>query len=186
MATRAKNPATEPTTEQAAPAVQQLSARERLNNRKRAVATMTICDDHGAKSTLAEAQMQLKQAERLRDRSADPADMQPVVEKAEAALTAAQAAYDQAAIVLRFEALERTLFEDIKQRHPATEEQAEDGTLYNIETLGPELIAASSLDGITEDEARHYFQTWSDGEATTLFNTAWDIQGERRMDVGKG
>jgi hypothetical protein len=70
--------------------------------------------------------------------------------------------------------------------HPPTEEQAEDNMVVNVETIGPDLIAASSMDGITAQDAAEYLETWSEGEAAALFNTAWGVQGEARMDLGKG
>ncbi len=90
------------------------------------------------------------------------------------------------AIVLRFQALRRLDFEELKKAHPPTESQAEDGYGVNPETLGPILIEASSLDGITAQDAIYYLGEWSEGEANALFNTAWNVQANVRMELGKG
>ncbi|MET7713659.1 hypothetical protein [Streptomyces sp. NPDC005407] len=160
------------------------ATRERLRNRIRPTAKLTICDDEQVKKAWQDADYQVRRARARLDDGQD--DTQADLTEAEAKLAEAQAAFDEAAIVLRFQALERPLFEALKRKYPATEEQAEDGNAFNIEALAPELIAASCLDGITEDDARYYLDTWSEGEAASLFNTAWGVQGETRMDVGKG
>ncbi|MEU9014243.1 hypothetical protein AB0D12_31640 [Streptomyces sp. NPDC048479] len=160
------------------------ATRERLRSRIRPTATLTICDDQQAKKAREAADFQMRHAKARREDGQD--DAESALTAAQAELAAAQAAFDEAAIVLHFQALERPLFEALKRKYPATEEQAEDGSAFNIEAMAPELIAASSLDGITEDDARHYLDTWAEGEAAALFNAAWGVQGETRMDVGKG
>lgn len=162
------------------------ATRERLRNRVRPTATLTICDDHQAKKARAEAEVKLRYAQANRDEDPTATGVAAAVAAAQAAMDTAQAAFDEAAIVLRFQALPRPEFEALKRAHPATEEQAEEGNTLNIETFAPELIAASSLDGITEEEAREYLDTWSEGEAAALFQTAFSLQGETRLDVGKG
>ncbi|MFF9287510.1 hypothetical protein [Streptomyces griseosporeus] len=162
------------------------ATRERLAARKRPVLTMTICDDNEVKQRLGAAQYNERRARTAADVNPDDKDLKKALKDAEAETKAAQQAFDEAAIVLRFQALRRPDFEELKKAHPATEEQAEDGLQFNAETLGPELIAASSLDGITVDEAREYLTEWGEGEAALLFDTAWNVQGETRADLGKG
>lgn len=162
------------------------ATRERLRNRQRPTATMKICDDHEVKQKLSAA---LYLQGRSRDLStADPSsdDLKAALQEADEAVATAQAAYDEVAMVLTFQALERTEFEELKTQHPPTEAQADEGANANAETLGPILISRSSQDGITEDDARFYLDTWSAGEAGRLFQTAWDVQSEVRFDVGKG
>ncbi|MFD3516334.1 hypothetical protein [Streptomyces sp. NPDC058657] len=163
------------------------ATREKLRNRLRPTATLTICDDHQAKERLSAARYVERRAQEQVDANNGNATFAALLEDAQRALADAQQAFDDAAIVLRFQALERLDFEALKKAHPPTEEQAEEGTAVNVETLGPELIAASSLDGITPDEAREYLETWAEGEATALFNTPWALQSDSsRVDVGKG
>ncbi|WP_331728888.1 hypothetical protein OG693_38960 (plasmid) [Streptomyces sp. NBC_01259] len=162
------------------------ATQERLRNRVRATAKLVICDDVNLRKDLDVAQYALR---RINAEAADRPDDQSVkdaVVKAEGEVEQAQAAFDEASTVLTFQALPRKEFEALKKAHPATEEQAEDGHDFNVEALGPELIAAASVDGMPVEAAREYLDTWSEAEAATLFNTAWDVQQTTRMDLGKG
>jgi len=157
---------------------------ERLRNRQRPTATLTICDDRDAKTALATAQYEQRNAKRLAEDDTSP-DAKKTLRAADAAVTKAQAAVDATSIVLTFRALERTALDALKKAHPPTEEQAEEGYEFNADTLGPVLVAASNLDGMTEDQAREFLDTWSDAEAGALFSTAWNVQLESRLDLGK-
>jgi hypothetical protein len=162
------------------------ATREKLRNRQRPTATMTICDDHQARQDLDEARKAQRRAALQLDADPDNQVLKAALAGMDERLAQAQAAFDDAAIVLRFQALERPAFEALKKEHPPTEEQAEEGLIVNVEAIAPPLIAASSLDGITEDDAQHYLDTWAETEAAQLFQTAWDVQGIVRFDVGKG
>lgn len=158
---------------------------ERLRNRQRPTATLTICDDQDIKDRLAYA----RQVERRAQAHAEDnpgAEATELLEQAKAGAEKAQEAYDAEAIVLRFQALTRTDFDALKEDHKPTEEQADEGELVNVETLGPELIAASSLDGITVDDAQRFLNEWAAAEGAQLFHAAWDVQAHSRMDLGKG
>ncbi|MFF9632873.1 hypothetical protein [Streptomyces fradiae] len=159
---------------------------ERLRTRQRPTATLTICDDHTARKALEDARRTHLLASVKADGAPDDTDLQLRARIAEQRLDQAQATFDEAAIVLTFQALERPAFEALCRAHPPTEEQAEDGQIVNIESLAPELIAAASLDGITPDLARDFLDTWAQAEASQLFQTAWDVQSTVRADVGKG
>ncbi|MEZ7005668.1 hypothetical protein [Streptomyces sp. AD55] len=162
------------------------ATRDRLKARQRPIMTMTICDDQTVKDRLATAQYTERRAREAADGDTGNKDLKKLHTLMEKELVEAQAAFDEAAILLRFQALPRPDFERLKKAHPATEEQAEDGMAFNPETLGPELIAAASLDGITVEDATEYLTEWSEGEAAQLFDTAWQVQGETRADLGKG
>ena len=162
------------------------ATRARLAARQRPVLKMTICDDQTVKDRLANAQYTERRARIASEANPDDKDLKKALTMAEKELAEAQQAFDEAAIVLRFQALRRPDFEELKRKHPATEEQAEDGMQFNPETLGPVLISQSSLDGITEEEAAEYLTEWGEGEAAQLFDTAWNVQGETRADLGKG
>lgn len=162
------------------------ATRERLRNRTRHTAALTICDNIDAKTALETARYALRRIQAEAEDRPDDQAVKAAVATAEQDVATAQAAFDAAAIVLRFRALPRLAFEALKKDHPATEEQAEDGHDLNVETLGPELIAAASVDGITVDDAREYLDTWSEAEAAALFNAAWNVQETTRMDLGKG
>lgn len=162
------------------------ATRERLRNRARPIVRLTICDDHATKQALAEAQFEQQRAQDLIDRAPDDEAAQAALRAAATALTQAQVAFDQASILLRFQALERRTYKELIAAHPPTEDQAEDGYAFNLDTLGPVLIAASSLDGITEDDATEFLNEWSQAEGEALLNTAFGVQREERMDLGKG
>ncbi|MGW1468550.1 hypothetical protein ACWCPT_29915 [Streptomyces sp. NPDC002308] len=162
------------------------ATQERLRNRTRPTATLTICDDLDAKVALESARYALR---RIESEAADKPDdqlLKDAVAKARAAVDTAKAAFDEVAIVLSFRALPRKAFEALKKAHPATEEQAEDGHEIDVESFGPELVSAASVDGITIEDAQSYLDTWGEAEAAQLFNTAFDVQQTIRMDLGKG
>lgn len=162
------------------------ATRDKLRNRQRPTASLIICDDPDLKKALDEAKWTVRRITTSLDAEPQDADLKADLTTAQKSLEKAQAAFDQVAIVLRFQALRRPDWEDLKREHPPTEEQAEDNLVVNIDTLGPHLIAASSLDGVTVEDAQYYLDEWSEGEAAALFQTAWNIQSGARMDVGKG
>ncbi|MEU0624975.1 hypothetical protein ABZ329_29460 [Streptomyces rubiginosohelvolus] len=162
------------------------ATREKLANRTRPTIALTICDDLDLRVALDAAKHTLRRIKAAAEDRQDDTTGPIAVARAEQDLEAAQAAFDEAAIVLRFRALPRLEFEALKKAHPATEEQAEDGHDLNVESLAPELIAKASVDGMTIDDAREYLDTWSEAEANSLFNAAWNIQETARMDLGKG
>lgn len=162
-----------------------VSTLERLRNRQRPTATLRICDDQAAKDTLAMAQYEQRNAQRQYDGDTSP-EAKKALKAAEAAVTKAQAAVDDTSIVLNFRALERTTLDTLKKEHAPTEEQAEDGYEFNVDTFGPALVAAANTDGMTEDQAREFLETWADAEAGALFQAAWGVQLESRLDLGKG
>ncbi|MEU7435733.1 hypothetical protein AB0B07_33570 [Streptomyces sioyaensis] len=161
------------------------STLDRLRNRTRPTATLRICDDQAAKDALALAQYEQRTAQRQHEGDTSP-ESKKALKAADAAVTKAQQAIDDASIVLTFRALERTTLDALKKQHPATEEQAEDGYEFNVDTFGPALVAASNTDGMTEDDAREFLETWADAEAGALFQAAWGVQLESRLDLGKG
>jgi hypothetical protein len=155
---------------------------ERLANRTRPRLTMTICDDTDIKDDLERARYALRRVKALAEDDPD----QAAVEAAEQQVADAEAAFDAAKIVLTFQAMPRPVFKALKEAHKPTEEQAADNLVINPDTIGPELISAASVDGITVEQATEYLDTWSEGEADLLFSTAWNVQGETRADLGKG
>ncbi|MYW43048.1 hypothetical protein [Streptomyces sp. SID161] len=162
------------------------ATRDRLRNRQRPTATLVICDDADLKKAVEDARWTVRRLTTQLEAEPDDAALKKDLAAAEKTLAKAQAAFDEEAIHLRFQALRRPDWEELKRSHPPTETEAEEGLAVNVETLGPELIAASSLDGITVDDAKYFLAEWSEGEASALFNTAWNIQAGLRMDLGKG
>ncbi|WP_228981280.1 hypothetical protein [Streptomyces sp. DH12] len=159
---------------------------ERLRSRQRPTTKLTICDDPTVRRALDDARHRHLLATVKADGAPDDTAAQQALRDAEQRLSEAQAAFDEAAICLTFQALERPAFEALRRAHPPTEEQAEDGQIVNVASIAPELIAASSLDGITVDLAGEFLDTWAEAEAIQLFHAAWDVQSVIRADVGKG
>ena len=151
---------------------------ERLRARKRPTAKLEICDDDAIRQALARARAEHDMALSVGDEDSQKTTAQ--------ALEAAQAAFDEVGITLLFQALPSPEFEALKKAHPPTEEQAEDGQVINLDSLGPELVARSSVDGLTVEDAADFLDTWGTGEATQLFLTAWNVQTHVRSDLGKG
>ncbi|MET8746301.1 hypothetical protein [Streptomyces sp. NPDC004728] len=162
------------------------ATRQKLANRARPTVALTICDNVDLRASLDTAKYNLRRITAAAEDRQDDITGPAAVARAEQDLAEAQAAFDEAAVVLRFRALPRLEFEALRKEHPATEEQAEDGHDINVEALAPELISRSSVDGMTVDDAREYLDTWSEAEANALFNAAWNIQETTRMDLGKG
>jgi hypothetical protein len=83
------------------------ATRERLRNRNRPTATLTICDDPEAKKALEEARFVVRRIEA--EAAADPSDKALAKDLAAAkqTLKAAESAFDDVAIRLTFQALRR-------------------------------------------------------------------------------
>lgn len=161
------------------------ATRERLLNRSRPVMKLTICDDHDIKRALAAA-IGVEANARAHADNYPGAEADRLLADARAALEKAKADADAASIVLSFQALERKRYHALIADHPPTETQVEEGYDFNLDTLAPVLIAASSLDGITAEDAAAFLDQWSNAEGQALLNTAFGVQREDRMDLGKG
>ncbi|MGW1814148.1 hypothetical protein ACWCQM_11380 [Streptomyces sp. NPDC002125] len=162
------------------------ATRERLRARTRPVLKLTICDDDAAKQAVNAARVNEQLTKDAVERTPEDGAAKAACRKAATALADAQATLEAASIELRFQALDRKTYKALLAAHPPTEEQAEEGYEFNVDTLGPVLIAASSLDGITEEDAAGYLDDWGPAEGERLLNTAFGVQRTERMDLGKG
>jgi hypothetical protein len=158
---------------------------ERLRRRALAETTFVICDDQ-------EVRTRYQRARRNHDLAQDYLKTHPGDEEAaQQAFTAAaeyeeaKAAYDEASIPLRFRALPRLAFEALMKTHAPSEKEAEEGKQW-ADSFPAALIAAASVDGMTEDDARTLLDAWSLAEANAMFNAAFNVQDTTRVDVGKG
>ncbi|MFD4397200.1 hypothetical protein [Kitasatospora sp. NPDC058478] len=122
--------------------------------------------------------------------AADPEDesRRIVAEAAAAELEDATTGADRFSTLLTFRALPGEAFADLIKAHPPTPEEAErDSTAeWNDKTFPPALIAAASVDGITEEQAAEFLATWGHTDRLALWEGAWSSQITRRADVGKG
>ncbi|MFE6126725.1 hypothetical protein ACFQ6Q_00410 [Streptomyces sp. NPDC056437] len=161
------------------------STRERLLNRGRPVLKLTICDDDELKRAVRAATGVLANAKaHAEEHPGKEADK--LLADAQAAYDKAKAELDESSIVLSFQALERRAYRSMISDHRPTEAQVEEGYEFNLDAMAPVLIAASSLDGITVEDAKRFLEEWSDAEGQALLNTAFGVQREDRMDLGKG
>ena len=169
----------------------------RLDKVKKPVRSFHLCEDPDirdrylkAKKQAEEVDAYLKQVKgQIKDQAFD-ADALAVVEKqateAQTELADVKKAYDAATITLRFAALEQGQLEALQNAHPASEEDEAAGNDFAFDTFAPALISAASLDGMPEDDARHFLKTWAPQDARDLWNAAWSIQHQKRTDLGKG
>jgi hypothetical protein len=169
----------------------------RLRNRALPERTVTFHDDPALKKTVTEAALQLAKARAAALKDADeqdvPADQredwvlaQPDVMAADSRLAQANKALDDGSLTLTFRALPRPAWEGLLKAHPPTEDGANVGHEYNVESFPAALIAASSVDGMSEGDAQELLDTWPDGDAKALFTAALLVNQTTRADLGKG
>jgi hypothetical protein len=158
---------------------------ERLRNRSLAEATYVVCDDEAIRTQYRRTQRTLDLAQTYADTHPDDADAKSDLAKAATDLDEAKQAYDEIAIPIRFRALPRPAMEALYKAHKPSEAEAEEGASW-ADTFPAALIAASSIDGMTETEAQELLSTWSLAEANDLFQTVHNLQNTTRADLGKG
>ncbi|MFF3493738.1 hypothetical protein ACFYWS_20565 [Streptomyces sp. NPDC002795] len=169
----------------------------KLRSRKLPERTLSICDDQAAKTAVTDAAMVLAKAraaavaecaeQGIREDQRDAwVASNPQVVAADSALTAAQDTLADATLTLTFRALPRPAWEQLLREHAPSEDQADQGMDYNPETFPAAVIAACSVDGMSEAEAQELLDAWPDGEAKALFTSALVINQTIRADLGKG
>ncbi|MBY8884786.1 hypothetical protein K7472_07995 [Streptomyces sp. PTM05] len=158
---------------------------ERLRRRPRSRKKLRVCDDDSLRRRLEEAEQAARRARFLAETSPDDGAAAGQAEEADAAVEAARAALDDASDFLTFLALPRPVLEDLIAEHPPTEQQASGGAGFNPDTFPAALIAAASLDGMSEAEAAELLATWSAPDANALWEAAWQVQQESRVELGK-
>lgn len=164
---------------------------EQLDQIQKPHHTLRLCQDADVRSRYLKAKRDAEQIDAHLTglgKDADP-DARALLTKqaatAKTELAAAQKAYDQKTVKLRFTALERQELELLQKQHPATEQDEAIGDDYAMDTFAPALISAASLDGMPVDYARKCLNTWSPADAKDLWNAAWSIQHRQRTDLGK-
>ncbi|MFJ9988565.1 hypothetical protein ACIQUD_31910 [Streptomyces globisporus] len=158
----------------------------KLRARTRPTVTLTICDDEDLKKAAATARFLEQQAKEAAEKNPGDKASQAAAKAASEHLASAQAALDEASVELRFQALPRNDFRELLAAHPPTEEQADKGYDHNPDTMAPVLIAAASLDPLTEEDATDFLADWSQAEGERLYAAALRVQQTDRMDLGKG
>lgn len=159
---------------------------ERLRRRARPQNKLRICDDDQLRQRFEEAEQAARRARFLADANFDDELSARNAAEAAVALEAARAELDDASDFLTFLALPRPVLEELITKHPPTEQQAEEGAVFNPDTFPAVLIAAASFDGMSQEEAAELLATWSAPDAGMLWEAAWQVQQESRVDLGKG
>ncbi|MFJ4910653.1 hypothetical protein ACIQCR_34810 [Streptomyces sp. NPDC093249] len=170
---------------------------ERLRRRKLPERTVRFVDDPQVKRSVADAALQLAKARADAERAAEESGVaggrreewiegQPDVLAADALLAQANAALEEETITVTFRALPCPAWETLLQDHPPTEEGADKGHEYNVDTFPAALVSASSTDGMTVEEAQELLDAWGDADAKSLFTAALLVNQTQRADLGKG
>ncbi|GAA1919838.1 hypothetical protein [Streptantibioticus ferralitis] len=158
---------------------------ERLRRRARPRKKLRVCDDDQLRQQVEEAEQAARRARFLAEAAPDDAQAARNTVEADAAVETARTALDDACDVLTFLALPRPVLEELISQHPPTTQQAADGAAFNPDTFPAALIAAASFDGMSEAEAAELLNTWSAPDATALWEAAWGVQQESRVELGK-
>lgn len=157
----------------------------RLRERQLATTTFVICDDQTVRDRYLRAQRAHEMAQTYLTGNPTDADAKRDLATAATELAAAQAAYDDISISVRFRALPRQVLEDLYKEHPPSEADAEEGATWSA-SFPAALISAASVDGMSEQEAQELLDTWSLAESNAMFNAAYGVQNTTRADLGKG
>lgn len=157
----------------------------RLRGRQLAETVFTVCDDQDVRERYQRAQRTYEVASQYT--KAHPDDIEAAADLTQAITERdeAKTAYDQIAIPLRFRALPRQALEALYEQHKPSETESEEGKRW-ADSFPAALIAAASVDGMTEQDAQELLDTWSLAEADAMFNAAYSIQNTTRADLGKG
>ncbi|WP_232107748.1 hypothetical protein [Streptomyces gossypiisoli] len=158
----------------------------RLRQRTRPQNKLRICDDDRLRQRVEEAAQRAQRARIFAEASPEDESAQQRAAEAEASVEQARAELDGASEFLTFLALPRPVLEELIAQHPPTEQQAEEGAVFNPDTFPAALVSAASFDGMSREEAEELLNTWSAPDANALWEAAWQVQQESRVDLGKG
>ncbi|MFI5688608.1 hypothetical protein [Streptomyces sp. NPDC051636] len=162
---------------------------ERLRRRSLPERVLQICDDAALRAEYDEAKRAADRARLLAESDAENGVFAERARLAAERYEAASDALNRESVYLTFRALPRPVLEELLHAHPPTDDQAADSAAFNPDAFPAALIAASSTDGMSEAEARELLDTWSAPDANALWEAAWEVQQEGRVDradLGKG
>lgn len=159
---------------------------DRLRRRRKAQNRLRVCDDSDLRQRYDEAEQAVRRARFVAE--ANPGDelAERQAADADSARDQALATLDAASEFLTFRALPRPVLEDLISEHPPTDGQAEEGAIFNADTFPAALVAAASVDGMSHEEAEELLNGWSAPDANALWDAAWQVQQESRVELGKG
>ncbi|WP_405803413.1 hypothetical protein [Streptomyces sp. NBC_01187] len=158
---------------------------DRLRQRARPQNRLRICDDDQLRQQAEAAEQAAHRARLLSEAAPDDEAVAQRAADAEVAAQAAGATLDDASDFLTFRSLARPVLEELIAQHPPTEAQEAEGAIFNPDTFPAALVAAASFDGMSEQEAAELLSTWSAPDANMLWEAAWQVQQESRVELGK-
>ncbi|MDQ0990715.1 hypothetical protein [Streptomyces sp. V3I7] len=158
---------------------------DRLRRRARPQNRLRVCDDTDLRQRYDEAEQAVRRAKFVAEVNPGAELAARQAADADSARDQALAALDAASEFLTFRALPRPVLEELISEHPPTEQQAEEGAIFNADTFPAALVAAASVDGMSREEADELLNGWSAPDANALWDAAWQIQQESRVELGK-
>ncbi|MGW7572380.1 hypothetical protein [Streptomyces sp. NPDC054765] len=159
---------------------------ERLRRRTRPTNKLRVCDDNELRERVEAAEQTAQHARFLAEATPDDELATQRASDAESVAATVRAELDDASDFLTFLALPRPVLEELIAEHPPTEKQEAEGAVFNPDTFPAALISAASFDGMSREEAAELLTTWSAPDANFLWEAAWQVQQESRVDLGKG
>ncbi|BDM67524.1 hypothetical protein HEK616_10110 [Streptomyces nigrescens] len=159
---------------------------DRLRRRARPQNRLRVCDADDLRQRYEEAEQTARRARFVAE--ANPGDELAARQAADAdaARDTAREELDAVSEFLTFRALPRPVLEELISEHPPTEQQAEEGAIFNADTFPAALVSAASVDGMSREDAEELLNGWSAPDANALWDAAWQIQQESRVELGKG
>ncbi|MFH8294965.1 hypothetical protein [Streptomyces sp. NPDC018059] len=157
----------------------------RLRARAAAEVPLYLWQDQALRERFEEARRTAQRARKHADAAPDDTELAAAADAADKDLEEARAAHAADCEELRFRALPGGTFADLVKAHPPTEDQADGGSDWDEDTFPAALIAAASVDPMTEDDAALLLTTWGPADRAALFQAALTAQNARRSDWGK-
>ncbi|KQP81570.1 hypothetical protein [Aeromicrobium sp. Leaf291] len=101
-------------------------------------------------------------------------------------LTLAQKKRDEGTVRIYLRGLGSDVYDALVSEHPPTDADRAKGRDYALATFAPALVAACSLDDMTEEDAADLIASLSQGESSLLFATAVEVNQVAQVSLGKG
>lgn len=162
----------------------------RLRERPLPQRTLRVCFDEQVRREAFLAEAALARARYVAKSDPDDEALARRIEGLEQAHAEAQEVLAAASLTLTFRALPRPVLEELITAHAPTDEQAAEDAAFNPDTFPTALVAASSVDGMSEAEAAELLDSWPAADSNALWETAWQVQQVALTDVvaavGKG
>ena len=108
--------------------------------------------------------------QKIRDQRLNEPDKAPEIAKQ---IEALRDEAEESTFTFIFQDIGRKRFEEMQDEYPPTDEQKEEGYIYDPAGFAPQLIHETNVQpGLTLEEAREIWDTWGSGEVNALFGAA--------------